>query len=74
MQTNVTHKPSDGIVLAESAKNLPGGMVNPNLSDDDYKLKNTNHQQLRNSSETREKLNRLFDRPDYGTFFNTPKR
>ncbi|AEV32957.1 hypothetical protein Oweho_1978 [Owenweeksia hongkongensis DSM 17368] len=74
IETVVTHKPSDGIVLAESAKNLPGATVNPALSDDDYKLENTNHQQLRNSSETREKLNRLFDYNDYSNFFITKPR
>lgn len=68
------HKANDGIVLAESAKNLPGAIVNPQLDNLDYALEGTNHQQLRNSSETASKLIDLFETNKYGTFFITPRR
>ena len=64
---------NDGVVLASSAKQLPGALVNPNLTELDYRLEKTNHQQMRNSSETAKKLKRLFDTPDYGYFFMTPR-
>lgn len=64
---------NDGVVLASSAKQLPGALVNPALSDLDYRMDHTNHQQMRNSSETARKLKRLFDFPDYGYFFMTSR-
>ncbi len=69
-----TKKPNDGVVLAESARNVPGGTVNGNLALEDYELTNCNHQQLRNHPETAAKLNRLFDTNDYDTFFRTNLR
>lgn len=64
---------NDGVVLASSAKQLPGALVNPTLSEQDYRMEKTNHQQMRNSSETAIKLKRLFDFPDYGYFFMTSR-
>lgn len=73
MQPHVEEYENDGVVLASSAKQLPGALVNPALSDQDYRMDKTNHQQMRNSSETASKLKRLFDYPDYGYFFMTPR-
>lgn len=73
MQPHVEEYENDGVVLASSAKQLPGALVNPALSDQDYRMEKTNHQQMRNSSETAKKLKRLFDYPDYGYFFMTPR-
>ncbi len=47
-------KPSDGIVLAESAMNLPG-------SNYQLLLPNTSHMQMRNSEETKKTLLGLYD-------------
>lgn len=74
VETIVTQKANDGVVLAESATMLPGAVVNPGLSFRDYQLEKTNHQQLRNCSKTAEKLNRLFNTDDYSSFFITDVR
>lgn len=74
MLRHIEEYENDGVVLASSAKQLPGALVNPALSDQDYRMDNTNHQQMRNSSETANKLKRLFDYPDYGYFFMTPRQ
>ncbi len=68
--TTVISKKNDGIVLTESAKNLPGGTT---FGDDRLKLERTNHFQLRNSSQTKEKLKGLLD-GDYGLYFKTLDR
>ncbi len=73
MQIVIDEFENDGVVLASSAKQLPGALVSSGLSDQDYRMDHTNHQQMRNSSETAKKLNRLFDLPDYGFFFMTPR-
>jgi pimeloyl-ACP methyl ester carboxylesterase len=73
MVRHIEEYENDGVVLASSAKQLPGALVNPALSDQDYRMDKTNHQQMRNCSETAIKLKRLFDYPDYGYFFMTPR-
>ncbi|MBI1316419.1 hypothetical protein GC167_06105 [bacterium] len=63
-------KPNDGVVLAESAAGLPH-FVEP------IKMPHTNHQQMRNSSETRRVLNGLFNgewNPSSYGFFKTKPR
>jgi len=55
--TRIEH-PSDGVVLASSAGDMPGGIVRPDL---DREMKNTSHQQMRNNSELEVKLKLLFE-------------
>jgi pimeloyl-ACP methyl ester carboxylesterase len=47
-------KPSDGVVIAESAGNFPGASNN-------VKLAGSNHQQMRNDKNLKSKLNELFN-------------
>lgn len=67
-----TYKPNDGIVLAESASNLPGATAVPprisinNLSSYD----GSSHMQIRNDEYLRLSFFKLFE-GDYGTFFKT---
>ncbi len=67
IHTGVVNKTNDGIVTAESAKNLPGAIT---FGDDRLKMEKTNHQQMRNNGELRDKLNGLFD-GHYGKYFIT---
>lgn len=59
-------KESDGVVLAESARDLPAATY----SGDGLRLNNTSHMQMRNSEQLKAKLKNLFD-GDYGMFFYT---
>lgn len=59
---NKVEKPSDGIVLAESAGDYPG--AKPVL------LQGSNHQQMRNDRNTKNELNKLWE-GDHGLFFRT---
>lgn len=68
--TLTQEKESDGVILVESASNLPGAFT---FGDDRLELKKTNHFQLRNSSQTKEKLYKLF-KGDYGLYFLTQER
>lgn len=67
-----TYKPNDGIVLAESASDLPGATAVPprisitNLSSYD----GSSHMQIRNDEYLRISFFKLFE-GDYGTFFKT---
>ncbi|MEQ9261823.1 MAG: hypothetical protein RLP14_01545 [Owenweeksia sp.] len=70
IHTGVVNKANDGIVTAESAKNLPGAIT---FGDDRLKMDKTNHQQMRNNGELREKLNGLFS-GDYGNYFYTKNK
>lgn len=47
-------KPSDGVITAETATAYPAAIAR-------IRMPNTNHQQMRNSSETEEAFERLFD-------------
>ncbi len=66
-----TYKPSDGIILQESAQNFPGAIFN-------WKMLGSNHQQMRNDSNTKTALNMLFrGECNYlggGIFFKTAER
>ncbi len=59
-------KPSDGIVLAESASNFPGCNYTKEMI-------GSNHQQMRNDNNTKQRLLELF-RGDYGFYFKTDAR
>ncbi|MBP7272773.1 MAG: hypothetical protein KA974_02975 [Saprospiraceae bacterium] len=50
-------KPSDGVVLAESAMNFPG-LASPNHA---RVLQGSNHQQMRNDQNTKIALLQIFD-------------
>ena len=58
--------PSDGVILASSAGDMPGGIVRPDL---DREMVNTSHQQMRNNSELREKLEVLVFAGEVDDFF-----
>lgn len=58
--------PSDGVVLAESASNLPDASHPPQLCD------NSSHMQMRNDRNTKTHLLRLYD-GGYLSFFRTKK-
>lgn len=64
---------NDGVVLASSARQLPGGIVNPGIPEIVYRLQSTNHQQIRNGGEIARVLLRLMDTPDFANFFLTPR-
>ena len=61
-------KPSDGIVTAESASDFPGC-----LPQNKKEMIGSNHQQMRNDRNTKERLKELF-RGDYGSYFITNAR
>jgi hypothetical protein len=64
----VVEKPSDGVVLAESAGVLNGAVAS-------IQMPGTNHQQMRNSSVTKSVLNRLMNgQIPGGAYFATPVR
>ena len=56
-------KPSDGVVLAESAANYPGANYSRELT-------GSNHTQMRNDANTKDALLRLLE-GEYGDFFTT---
>lgn len=58
-------KPSDGVVLAESAAAYPGAMTGA--------LPKSNHQQMRNDSNTKQRLNEVLN-GGFGDYFITPVR
>lgn len=62
------NKPSDGVVLAESASDFPGC-----LPQNKKEMIGSNHQQMRNDSNTKLRLNELF-LGDYGFYFKTSER
>ncbi len=62
---SVVEKSTDGTVLAESAKAFPG--VLPKNVDE---MRDTNHNKMTNSSETKAKLRKLLD-GGYDSFFKT---
>lgn len=67
--------PSDGIVLEESAKEIPQATRDPveiKPGEEDEHLGGATHMELRNTSYTRDELDRLFSGA-YGDFFETPK-
>jgi hypothetical protein len=68
-----SYKPSDGIVLAESASEFPGASSLP-VGGADRELKNSSHMQMRNDHNLRTKLTLLMDDAKYGDFFKTPRR
>ena len=57
----VTYKENDGVVLAESAGNLP-------KTQKAVKINGSSHMQIRNDNNTKEHLNKLFN-GDYGMWF-----
>ena len=63
--------PSDGVILASSAGDMPVGIVRPNL---DREMVNTSHQQMRNNSELEVKLEGLVFSGDVDPFFFIPPR
>ncbi|MBK9271717.1 MAG: hypothetical protein IPM48_08955 [Saprospiraceae bacterium] len=67
-----SYKPSDGIVLAESASEFPGANSLP-VGSASREMVNSSHMQMRNDKNTRDKLTLLMN-GDYGLFFSTPKR
>ncbi len=58
--------PSDGVVLVQSASNFPGCIYTKEMI-------GSNHQQMRNDSNTKDRLNELYD-GQYGTYFYTSPR
>lgn len=62
---SVLEKPSDGIILAESAMDYPGAQLDV--------LPSSNHQQMRNDSNTKAKLLKVFG-GSYGDYFGTAVR
>jgi len=67
--------PSDGVVLEESAMEIPQASYEPVeiLPDlDDAHLGGATHMELRNTSYTRDQLDKLF-KGEYGKYFFTPK-
>lgn len=69
------NKPSDGVVLEESAIEIPQATYEPvEIVPDveDANLGGATHMELRNTSYTRDQLDKLFS-GDYGDFFETPK-
>ena len=63
----LTYKPSDGVVLKESAVHMTGATHPP------VKLINTSHMQSMNNGELKIKLTNLYD-GHYGNFFKTRSR
>ena len=64
----ITEHPNDGVVLASSAGSLPGAVAH-------IELPHTNHQQMRNSTYTRDVFKRLFNgQIPGGAFFATALR
>ena len=66
---NTINKPSDGVVLAESAMDVNGD----NETAAAVKLANTSHMQSRNNSELKDALTNLYN-GEYGVFFTTEVR
>jgi triacylglycerol esterase/lipase EstA (alpha/beta hydrolase family) len=66
---------NDGIVLAESAKNLPGATHCPSriLMNNVQGYDGSSHMQIRNDKYLKGSLNKLFD-GDYGTFFKLKRK
>jgi hypothetical protein len=62
----VTEKPTDGVVLAESAAAFPMATIG-------QEMKKSNHQQMRNDENTKAALNGVFDGA-YGDYFYTKER
>ena len=63
---NTVPNPSDGIVLQESAQNFPGAAFTREMI-------GSNHQQMRNDSNTKKRLNELWE-GEYGNYFKTNAR
>jgi pimeloyl-ACP methyl ester carboxylesterase len=63
---NIIEVPSDGVVTVASQKAYPGRVIKF------IKMKNTNHMQMRNCSETRRVLNMIFD-DDQNIRFYVPR-
>lgn len=61
------YKESDGIVPSESQEAFPGAVIN-----DMRRMENTNHFQMRNSSETQKALTRLYNGIGVDGWFITP--
>ena len=77
-EVNSTIKENDGIVLAESAANLPGytgGPVRVYYNECNFQAKNrgTSHMQMRNDGGIKEKLYNLLE-GWYGKFFKTARK
>lgn len=77
-EVNSTVKENDGIVLAESAANLPGytgGPVRVYYNEYNYQARNrgTSHMQMRNDGGIKEKLYNLLE-GNYGHFFKTGRK
>lgn len=70
-QITYTNKENDGVVLAESADSpiLTSVANYPKV----IKMKKTNHDQMKNSSETKQALKDLYE-GKYGDFFRTIER
>ena len=64
---NWVYKESDGIVPRESQEAFPGAVIN-----DMRRMENTNHFQMRNSSETQKALTRLYNGIGVDGWFITP--
>lgn len=64
--------PSDGVVLEESAKEIPQAAHDPVEINGDLELGGATHMELRNTSYTRDAVDKLF-KGDYGKYFYTPK-
>lgn len=70
-ELNTILKESDGIVVTESASNLPGATSNPIIPYINApNFMGTSHMQIRNDEYLKKSLNKLFN-GDYGLFFKT---
>ena len=67
IQFNPIESSSDGVVLVESAANFPGATHPP------QPMPGSNHMQMRNDSNTEDRLKGLF-KGDYGDYFITEER
>ncbi len=65
--TRWRHKDSDGVVLAESAMNIPQHTWEP------QKMEGTTHMRMRNDEHAKEELNKIFN-GDVGWFFETKEK
>lgn len=68
-KTTYSYKPNDGVVMVESAAApLKISSMNPNNTHTYHKMTKTNHDQMKNSQETRKALNKLYE-GQLGNFF-----
>jgi hypothetical protein len=68
LRHQIIEEPNDGVVTMSSQTGMPGARVNESML-----MRKTNHMQERNSDQTRNKLNALFN-GDFGTEFQLDEK